>query len=152
VHVRMRHARRGVGIRLRERHGALGRRREGKGQRGSRSGTRAITVPTTRPRPESTGTRPCAIAEVCTGGGYAVHLVFKWDWDWDSGFFGFVRAGFGAGGERLCSEWKAFGQWSVGDDAPVICVCGAACSGDTAEFIHFFFVLFFAKDRMRDAT
>lgn len=149
------HARRGVRSRLRERYGALGRRREGKGQRGSRSGARAITSPTTCTRPESTRARPCAIAKVCAGGSHAVHLVFKWDWDWDWDscltVFEFVRARFGTGGERLGSGWEAFGELSVEDDAAV-CARKVACSDDAAEFIHFFFALFFAKDRMGDAA
>lgn len=144
------HAQRGARTRLRERYGALGRRRERKGQRGSRSGARAITSPTTCTRPESTRTRPCAIAKVCAGGRHAVHFVFKWDWDWDwdSGFaaFGFVRARFGTRGERLGSGREAFGE------LPVICVCKVGCSNDAPEFIHFFFVFFFAKDRMGDAA
>lgn len=63
-----------------------------------------------------------------------------------------MRAVFGAGGERLCSafvEWEAFGEWTVADDASVIC---ARELDDAPEFIHFFFVLFFAKDRMGDAA
>lgn len=58
-----------------------------------------------------------------------------------------------AGGERLGSafvEWEAFREWSV-DDASVIRPCGLAYS-DAPEFIHFFFVLFFAKDRMGDTV
>lgn len=65
-----------------------------------------------------------------------------------------MRAVFGAGGERFYSafvEWEAFGEWSVADDASVICVRELAYY-DAPEFIHFFFVLFFAKDRMGDAA